>query len=304
LLCSILEDEKIQNMINWIADGSAFRVASPSEFSRIVLPTYFKHANWQSFVRQLNMYGFHKVTNSNASPDDPQSQVWEFRHPNFRRGEIHLLSDIKRKSSRHPKQHQQQSHNASLATRDSPDHDNSSNTSAEGMAASGAVQGHDGYMRSGDDADSISTPAFDNRSRLDSYAESAADAYARGPETGVMPIHASPHAAYARDVSAVRHCEARVDDLSDRIDAIIRHSSYLESQLRYVSEQLRVSQHTERLVRKHSLEAFGRLSGFCTSMHRGDERDFNVREYRSGLLEAIQREVEQLHSLNALAADQ
>ncbi|PWN53769.1 hypothetical protein IE53DRAFT_309651, partial [Violaceomyces palustris] len=36
--------------------GTAFSVANPAEFSRVVLPNWFKHSSWQSFVRQLNMY--------------------------------------------------------------------------------------------------------------------------------------------------------------------------------------------------------------------------------------------------------
>ncbi|KDN41416.1 winged helix DNA-binding domain-containing protein, partial [Tilletiaria anomala UBC 951] len=96
--CRILKDEQIQHMIQWVASGTAFRVSSPTEFSRIVLPTYFKHANWQSFVRQLNIYGFHKVTPAaSISPEESAGQVWEFRHPSFRRGEVQLLSRIKRR---------------------------------------------------------------------------------------------------------------------------------------------------------------------------------------------------------------
>jgi len=44
---------------------------------------------------------------------------------------------------------------------------------------------------------------------------------------------------------------ARMDDLSDRIDAIIRHASYLESQLRSVSDQLYQSQQNEVNLGRH-----------------------------------------------------
>lgn len=44
------------SIVSWNSEGNGFVVWSPAEFSKLMLPKYFKHNNFSSFIRQLNTY--------------------------------------------------------------------------------------------------------------------------------------------------------------------------------------------------------------------------------------------------------
>ena len=58
--CSFLDQSKNTELIRWSDRGDSFVVLDEDEFAKTLIPELFKHNNYASFVRQLNMYGFHK----------------------------------------------------------------------------------------------------------------------------------------------------------------------------------------------------------------------------------------------------
>jgi hypothetical protein len=56
------EIEGFNHIISWQEHGRAFKIHKDKEFVERVLPLYFSHKNLLSFHRQLNLYGFLKIT--------------------------------------------------------------------------------------------------------------------------------------------------------------------------------------------------------------------------------------------------
>lgn len=106
-LSNFLNQEDRTNLIRWSEDGKSFVVLDEDEFARTMIPELFKHNNYASFVRQLNMYGFHKAVDikdgslqqselarSNKKPPST------YKHPWFQRNRPDLLWLISKPSAK------------------------------------------------------------------------------------------------------------------------------------------------------------------------------------------------------------
>ena len=60
-LYEILGKEEYSKIIHWSQSGTYIVITNIHTLSKTILPLYFNHQNYSSFVRQLNMYNFHKI---------------------------------------------------------------------------------------------------------------------------------------------------------------------------------------------------------------------------------------------------
>ncbi|KAL9128758.1 MAG: hypothetical protein Q9217_002637 [Psora testacea] len=94
-LSSFLDESRNTDLIRWSESGDSFIVVDEDEFAKTLIPELFKHNNYASFVRQLNMYGFHKKVglsdNSMRASERKNKNPSEYSNPYFKRGRPNLL---------------------------------------------------------------------------------------------------------------------------------------------------------------------------------------------------------------------
>ena len=90
-LHEVLEDaerEGFDNIIAWMPDGVSFKVFDSKGFVATVLPKYFATDKKKSFVRQLNLWGFERITS--------MPNYGAYRHSAFIRGQPDLCKTMRR----------------------------------------------------------------------------------------------------------------------------------------------------------------------------------------------------------------
>ncbi|XP_066963996.1 heat shock factor protein isoform X14 [Macrobrachium rosenbergii] len=96
-LWRLVDDRQTNDLICWTENGRSFIIQNQARFARELLPQYYKHNNMASFVRQLNMYGFHKVASADSGGLRVEKDEMEFAHPAFQQGREDLIENIRRK---------------------------------------------------------------------------------------------------------------------------------------------------------------------------------------------------------------
>lgn len=87
-LLDVLERTDLAEIIEWMSHGRAFLVKQPKTFASQVLPRYFKQTKYLSFTRQLNLWGFKRITRG--------KDMGAYYHELFLRGRPHLAMRMKR----------------------------------------------------------------------------------------------------------------------------------------------------------------------------------------------------------------
>ncbi|XP_058759508.1 heat stress transcription factor A-5-like [Vicia villosa] len=87
----LVDDPSTDEIVAWSESENSFIVKDESKLVSNVLDKYFKHSNFSSFIRQLNTYGFRKISHDQ----------WEFYNPYFRKDQYYLLRNIRRRQAVH-----------------------------------------------------------------------------------------------------------------------------------------------------------------------------------------------------------
>ena len=91
-LYQILNTKEYNSCIRWSNDGKSIIISDSASLTKKVLPKFYNHHNFASFVRQLNMYNFHKIRT------DPKGNEQNYKHAEFSKDKsLKEIQEIRRK---------------------------------------------------------------------------------------------------------------------------------------------------------------------------------------------------------------
>jgi hypothetical protein len=79
------------DVVSWLPDGSGFAVHNRDEFVNRIMGIFFTHTKWKSFLRQLNLYNFRRLSKRRGPARDCL-----YGHQFLIRGDIEKCSLIQR----------------------------------------------------------------------------------------------------------------------------------------------------------------------------------------------------------------
>jgi len=88
LLLEEMSNESNEDIVSWMPHGGGFIIYDRETFESDLLPKYFRQTKMRSFQRQLNIYGFERITNG--------LYMGGYVNKYFIRGQPHLLDRMER----------------------------------------------------------------------------------------------------------------------------------------------------------------------------------------------------------------
>ena len=88
-----VERDGQDDVVSWLPDGKSFKVHDTNTFVNEIMPKHFKQTKYKSFQRQLNLWGFKRITKSNG-PDKGA-----YSHPQFLKGQKSLCRHLCRQNN-------------------------------------------------------------------------------------------------------------------------------------------------------------------------------------------------------------
>ena len=88
-----LHEPELANIISWQPHGRSFMTRDIAKMEEVILPRFFRHNNYASFRRQMNVWGFKRL--SQSGPDHNA-----YYHELFLRSKLHLCHGITRSTQK------------------------------------------------------------------------------------------------------------------------------------------------------------------------------------------------------------
>jgi len=92
----ILCNPDYRDIIAWLPHGKSWRVLKPKAFEEKVIPAYFRHCRYSSFMRQVNGWGFKRIYQG--------ADLNSYYHELFHKDLPYLCLRMRRPQSKHSKQ--------------------------------------------------------------------------------------------------------------------------------------------------------------------------------------------------------
>jgi hypothetical protein len=92
ILHEILSHPEFEDIISWLPHGRAWRIVRHKAFEERVIPLFFRHGRYSSFARQVNGWGFRRITHG--------TDYNAYYHEMFLRGLPHICNKMRRLTSK------------------------------------------------------------------------------------------------------------------------------------------------------------------------------------------------------------